>query len=489
MYSTHRTRISQAVSIAILLTASSYNVYATDQRDPLDAQTIADLDKETAQNAIAIDQHTDSLIEHDERITNAQTAANNQGTKIENNGKAIETIITNIDKVAVAGVAAKSAADSAKETADKAKTTADAAKDWITENNYIVRQGEVSKERSIGNKVRSVNNENEIKTAKNDIAKNVETLKDNKKRMDYNRQFASDAFDNTMFLNNQIEAHKARTNAVNAYLGVLPPDGQSDTKFTLFKHASQENIHLGVGAQVGDNLNPDDEGYDSVLIKTGMTAVGAYSRADADTSTTIGARSKTYGENSVAIGYQSYAYDANTVSFGNDYVAAIEAVEGVEAVEYQAATEAVEAVEASEGVEAVEAVEAQPEILAVEGVKEVKYQAEIQENNRRLTHVAAGINKNDAVNMEQYSNLSDRVSTNRDEARSGISMAMAMDVLAPSPGKKFRLNLAMAEFEGTNAIGITGAGRVNDNVSLYFGYGVDIDNNYSALKVGTSYEW
>ncbi len=44
-------------------------------------------------------------------------------------------------------------------------------------------------------------------------------------------------------------------------------------------------------------------------------------------------------KNSIAIGYQSIANDDNTVSFGNDYQAAIEEVEAVEAadaVEYQA---------------------------------------------------------------------------------------------------------------------------------------------------------
>ncbi len=160
----------------------------------------------------------------------------------------------------------------------------------------------------------------------------------------------------------------------------------SDSRETLIGHAENENIHLGVGAQVGDNLYPDNVNYDPNNLKTGMSAFGAYSRADGDQSTAVGGQSKALGTDSAAIGYQSVATEDNTVSFGNDFQAAREA---------------------------------QP---AHEGNVALPARAAIQANTRRLTHIAAGINSNDAVNMDQYHSLSSQVNKNRDEARSGIAI-------------------------------------------------------------------
>ncbi len=71
----------------------------------------------------------------------------------------------------------------------------------------------------------------------------------------------------------------------------------------------------------------------------------------------------------------------------------------------------------------------------------------------------------------------------------GIATAMAMDVLLPDPGRKFRVNVGGGFYDGESAIGITGAGRVNENVALYFGLGTDIDGDEVAAKVGASYQW
>ena len=72
---------------------------------------------------------------------------------------------------------------------------------------------------------------------------------------------------------------------------------------------------------------------------------------------------------------------------------------------------------------------------------------------------------------------------------SGITISMATEISLPQQGKNFSLNLSMAEYEGTSAIGVTGAGRLNDSVTLFFGYGTDVNNNHSASKVGVNYQW
>ncbi len=241
--------------------------------------------------------------------------------------------------------------------------------------------------------------------------------------------------------------------ATSIYLGILPDDGLSDSRETIIEHAKNENIHLGVGAQVGDNLYPDDVNYDPNNLKTGMTSLGGYARADGDQSTAVGSNSKALGSNSVSVGANSRAVEDNTVSFGNDF---------------QAATEA------------------QP---AHEGNVALPARAAIAANTRRLTHISKGINATDAVNMEQYNSLSNTVDENRDEARSGIAISMATEVVPPAPGKKFSLTITVAEYEGTSAMGVTGSGRLNDSTTLFLGLGMDSNKDHSAAKVGANFQW
>ena len=57
---------------------------------------------------------------------------------------------------------------------------------------------------------------------------------------------------------------------------------------------------------------------------------------------------------------------------------------------------------------------------------------------RRITNVAAGIGLFDAVNKGQ---LDKALDIEHEKAMKGIATAMAMDVLLPDPGKKFRINV------------------------------------------------
>ncbi len=64
-----------------------------------------------------------------------------------------------------------------------------------------------------------------------------------------------------------------------------------------------------------------------------------------------------------------------------------------------------------------------------------------------------------------------------------------LKVILPDPGKKFRITAGVASYEGSSALGINGAGRINDNVAVYFGFGTDSDGEHTAVQSGASYQW
>ncbi len=66
---------------------------------------------------------------------------------------------------------------------------------------------------------------------------------------------------------------------------------------------------------------------------------------------------------------------------------------------------------------------------------------------------------------------------------------MATEVSPPPPGKNFGLTIAIAEYEGTSAIGVTGSGWVNDSTTVFLGLGMDSTKDHQAAKVGASFYW
>ncbi len=575
-------KLTRNLSFATMTAAAVFvqSALATSQHDAHDAVSIVDLDGEIYQNALNIDVLNDSyvnqvnvisgishgqgqnaarigvmndtLFEHDNEIGSLQANVGRNDARITGNDNDISALTQSVNDIAI---------------------TAATAWQWTRDNDGFVYQNQsrgLANQRRIAEQNvvvethtdklvehRGYIDTNWSRTIANEqsAAVNATAISGNKEISDtqfhkvwdlalYNNNYVVDAW--MMTLDNEerlketqatlvntniaVDANRAllattvdETNAMNAYLGVLPEDNESDTIATLYKHAIQENIHLGAGAQVGDNLNEGDSGYVAEAVKTGMTSVGANSRADGDESTSIGGRSKAYGAGSVSVGYQSVANEDNTVSFGNDYQAGVEAIEAVEyqaeiqavaAVEYQAEIQAVEAADGVEAVEyqaevqAVDAVEYQAEVQAVEAVEG---KAEILENNRRLTHVADGIDKNDVVNVKQLNTTAqylddrqrateerllagqvtwnDKLETLSDKAMHGIAISMATKVFLPDPGKKFRVNVGVAEYEGASALGISGSGRINNDTALYFGLGTDTAGEHTAVQAGASYQW
>ena len=111
-------------------------------------------------------------------------------------------------------------------------------------------------------------------------------------------------------------------------------------------------------------------------------------------------------------------------------------------------------------------------------------------NERRITNVAPGVNGTDAVNMDQYNWLDDKVQDYRDEARAGIAIANAMATILPREGKHFAMRVGGGFYNGAEAIGITAAGRINNNFSIDAGFGASTStqSEYGG-KVGVTYEW
>ncbi|MES9855919.1 MAG: YadA C-terminal domain-containing protein [Sedimenticola sp.] len=524
-------KLARNLSFATMTAAAVLvqSVLASSQHDAADAVTIRDLDGETYQNSLNIELLNDNYVNQFEVISNiaSSTSANDaritgNDARITTNGADIAGLTTTLNDVAITAAKAwQWSRDNDGFVYQNQSRSLNNQSKISTQNGVISTQGAViegqaaliaahkSKADSDFKKTWALANYNNgyvvdawnMTLANEERLKNTQaTLDETVTLLDTTTATANVAYGKAIFNGQSIEAIFDWTNvadmeidAMNNYLGVMPDDYESDTPATLYKHSVQGNIHLGAGAQVGDNPNPGDagfEGYDDPNAKTGMTALGANSRADADRST--------------AIGSYSTNYEDNTVSFGNDYQAEVLAVE---AVEYQAAVEGQGAV-IVDGETWYEEILPRDEVLAVEAVEA---KPEILENNRRLTHVADGVNKNDVVNVNQLNTtaqyLDDRqratekrllagqvtwnnkLETLSDKAMHGIAISMATKVFLPDPGKKFRINVGVAEYEGASALGFSGSGRINNDTALYFGLGTDTGGNHTAVQAGASYQW
>src|SRR5690606_6748395 len=108
---------------------------------------------------------------------------------------------------------------------------------------------------------------------------------------------------------------------------------------------------------------------------------------------------------------------------------------------------------------------------------------------RRITNVSPGVYGTDAVNMDQYKWLDSKVEDYHDEARAGIAISNAMATVLPREGKHFAMRVGGGFYGGAEAIGITAAGRVNNNISIDAGFGASTStqSEYGG-KIGVTYE-
>jgi autotransporter adhesin len=85
--------------------------------------------------------------------------------------------------------------------------------------------------------------------------------------------------------------------------------------------------------------------------------------------------------------------------------------------------------------------------------------------------------------------VNNRVSRVENDLQKGIAVSSAMQPFLPDPGKSFRLNVGAATYSGEQGMGITGAGRINDDWAAYIGAGSTSNGDESIANVGVSYQW
>jgi hypothetical protein len=57
-----------------------------------------------------------------------------------------------------------------------------------------------------------------------------------------------------------------------------------------------------------------------------------------------------------------------------------------------------------------------------------------------------------------------------------------------TPAKKFQVNICGGFYDSESAVGVTGAGRVNNDVALCFGIATDTDGDEVGGKIAASYQ-
>jgi autotransporter adhesin len=107
----------------------------------------------------------------------------------------------------------------------------------------------------------------------------------------------------------------------------------------------------------------------------------------------------------------------------------------------------------------------------------------------QLHGIAAGKAETDAVNMGQLDALEEQLDAMENDAYRGIAIGNAMEVFLPDPGKKFRLNLGMGYYKDRTALGLTGSGRLTEDIGLYIGAGSDSSFKEVGGKAGISFQW
>ena len=111
----------------------------------------------------------------------------------------------------------------------------------------------------------------------------------------------------------------------------------------------------------------------------------------------------------------------------------------------------------------------------------------------QIHNVANGTHALDAVNKSQldamYEASYTQNQTTREEAFRGLAISNALEVFLPDPGRKFRLNVGMGFHKDQAALGLTGAGRVREDVGIYFGVGSDASFDDVGGKAGVSLQW
>jgi len=126
-------------------------------------------------------------------------------------------------------------------------------------------------------------------------------------------------------------------------------------------------------------------------------------------------------------------------------------------------------------------------------------------NERRVTNVAAGVSNTDAVNVgqlnsvvaglnyqPQINNLQSQINdTNQrvDRANGGVAMAMAMGGGSLPDNKRYALGINVGTFSGQNALALTSALRLSENLVASGAIGYGLNQNQVGGRVGVQLAW
>ena len=116
---------------------------------------------------------------------------------------------------------------------------------------------------------------------------------------------------------------------------------------------------------------------------------------------------------------------------------------------------------------------------------------------RRITNVAPGIDGTDAVNVDQLTDVHNRLVNTRNDLRSGIAAAVSLVTLTPSAPGRTVINLGWGFHKGANAGGVTVNHRLKiweedvlpgTQLMLNAGAGFGTGNN-NVIRAGASFEF
>jgi autotransporter adhesin len=99
----------------------------------------------------------------------------------------------------------------------------------------------------------------------------------------------------------------------------------------------------------------------------------------------------------------------------------------------------------------------------------------------RVTGVADGRNKHDAVNKRQLDSVEDK-------SNAGIAAAVALaSIPAPAAGMQYTVGIGWGNYESENAFALGGRAQITPEFQVTAGWGYSNEGN--AFNVGAGYSW
>ena len=241
-------------------------------------------------------------------------------------------------------------------------------------------------------------------------------------------------------------------NGGNAFFAIVDETaGATLLKLCAVADASCTEVIPGTGAKVGTTNT--SQGTGSSATGEGSTAFGSNARAERF-DTAIGFNSQVTADGSVAVGANTTVNAPNSVAVGADA---------------QVLAGASGAVALGQG-----SIASEPNTVSVGTPTSL----------RRITNVGRGTNPFDAVNMQQFRELDDRV-----DDVGAISAAFSALVPAPRGTGDTQVALGVGTYSGSQAVAGGVFHHFNDNLFLNAGVSVSGNGDEVAGRAGMTFSW